>query len=237
MQDRKRITAGSGQVQQVAFSPRVYPGPSGNLSVRLDENRVLATHTSVSKGRVKAADMVIVDRKGGLLTGTRRVTSELSMHLAVYDQREEVGAVIHSHPPIVTAFACAGRALDEMLCQEAVMTVGSVPLARYATTGTADVAASLRPYISHHEAILLENHGAVSYGKTLLDAFMTMETVEHLAHVALIAHQLGSARPLRIEQIAELQRARSKYLQNSTEDDSTRDPLGLRSLNPDSEHF
>jgi L-fuculose-phosphate aldolase len=193
------------------------PGTSGNLSVRLDENRILATPTSVSKGLVKAADMVIVDRKGNLLTGTRRVTSELSMHLAVYDQRADVRAVIHSHPPIATAFACSGKALDEMLCQEAVMTVGTVPLARYATTGTTDVAASLRPYISQHEAILLENHGAVSYGKTLLEAFMTMETVEHLAHVALIAHQLGSAKPLRTEQVEELQRARSKYLQNAGE--------------------
>ena len=79
--------------------------------------------------------MVIVDLRGRLLAGTRKVTSELSMHLAVYEQREDIKAVIHSHPPIATAFACAGRGLDEMLCQEAVMTLGVVPLARYATTG------------------------------------------------------------------------------------------------------
>ena len=94
------------------------------------------------------------------------------------------------------------------------MTVGSIPLAPYATTGTAQVAASLRPFVLEADAILLENHGAVSYGKTLLDAFMKMETLEHLAHVALVAHQLGTARPLQDHQIQQLENARTKYLQN-----------------------
>jgi len=117
------------------------------------------------------------------------------MHLAVYHLREEVGAVIHSHPPIATAFACSGRALTEMLCQEAVMSLRPVPLARYATTGTDEVAASLVPLIPRHEAILMANHGAVAYGETLLEAFLKMETVEHLAYVSLVAHQLGSPQP------------------------------------------
>ena len=139
------------------------------------------------------------------------------MHLAVYHHRDEVAAVIHSHPPIATAFACAGRALDEMLCQEAVMTLGIVPLAKYATTGTDEVAASLIPLIPGHEAILMANHGVVSYGKTLLEAFLKMETVEHLAHIGLIAHQLGSAQPLRTDQVEQLRLAKVKYVQNSIE--------------------
>jgi L-fuculose-phosphate aldolase len=188
------------------------PGTSGNLSVRLDQDRFIVTPTGISKALVRRADMVIVDPKGRLLCGTRKVTSEVGMHLAIYERRADVRAVIHSHPPIATAFACSGRALDEMLCQEAVMTVGRVPLAAYATTGTDEVAASLHPYISGHDAILLENHGAVSSGTDLLDAFMKMETIEHLAHVALVAHQLGSPRLLRPEQIQELQLARTKYV-------------------------
>jgi L-fuculose-phosphate aldolase len=191
------------------------PGTSGNLSARVDENHLLVTPTGVSKGLVRAADMVVVDLQGRLVVGTRNVTSELSMHLTVYEKRSDVGAVIHSHPPIATAFACSGRALDEMLCQEAVMTVGEIPLASYATTGTDEVAASLRPLISEHDAILLENHGAVSYGKNLLEAFMKMETIEHLAHVALVAHQLGSPRLLRAEQVQELQKAKASYLHNA----------------------
>jgi L-fuculose-phosphate aldolase len=188
------------------------PGTSGNLSIRLDQDRFLVTPTGVSKALVRRADMVIVDSQGHLLCGTRGVTSEIGMHLVIYERRADVRAVIHSHPPIATAFACSGRALDEMLCQEAVMTVGRIPLAKYATTGTDEVAASLHPYISEHDAILLENHGAVSSGTNLLDAFMKMETIEHLAHVTLVAHQLGSPRLLRPEQIQELQFARKKYI-------------------------
>ena len=152
------------------------PGTSGNLSVRLDDQRLLVTPTGVSKFLLRSADMVIVDLQGRQLDGYRKVTSEVSMHLAVYRHRDDVTAVIHSHPPIATAFACVGRGLDEMLCQEAVMTLGAVPLATYATTGTEEVAASLVPFIPDHDAILMANHGAVSYGSTLLEAFQKMET-------------------------------------------------------------
>lgn len=206
------------------------PGTSGNLSVRLDEHRLLVTPTGASKYLLKSADMVIVDLQGRQLAGSRKVTSEVSMHLAVYHQRKDVAAVIHAHPPIATAFACAGRALDEMLCQEAVMTLGVVPLAKYATTGTDQVAASLLPFIPEHEAILMANHGVVSYGNTLLEAFLKMETVEHLAHIGLIAHQLGSAQPLRTDQVEQLHRAKAKYIQNSTEAkhaERSVDPRGL----------
>ena len=103
-----------------------------------------------------------------------------------------------------------------MLCQEAVMTLGAVPLATYATTGTAEVAASLVPYIPDHDAILMANHGAVSYGRTLLEAFQRMETLEHLAQVALVAHQLGSAQPLSSQQISDLHGAKAKYVQNAS---------------------
>src|ERR1700748_3714724 len=105
------------------------PGTAGNLSVRLDDERLLVTPTGMSKYLMRSADMVIVDLKGRQLAGTTKVTSEIGMHLAVYEHREDVDAVIHSHPPTAPAFACAGRALDEMLCQEAVMTLGVVPLA------------------------------------------------------------------------------------------------------------
>jgi L-fuculose-phosphate aldolase len=191
------------------------PGTAGNLSVRLDPQRLLVTPTGMSKYLMKSADMVIVDLDGRHLSGATRATSELSMHLAVYRQREDVAAVIHSHPPTATAFACAGRALDEVFCQEAVMTLGIVPLARYATTGTSEVAASLDPFIPAHDAILMANHGAVSYGKDLLDAFLKMETVEHLAQIALIAHQLGSPPALNQIQIEQLHLAKMNYRKNA----------------------
>jgi L-fuculose-phosphate aldolase len=190
------------------------PGTSGNLSVRLDAHRLLVTPTGVSKFLLRPADIVIVDLDGRQLDGYRKMTSEVSMHLAIYRHRSDVTAVVHSHPPIATAFACVGRGLDEMLCQEAVMTLGVVPLATYAATGTEEVAASLAPFIPDHDAILLANHGAVSCGKSLLEAFQKMETVEHLANITLAAHRLGAPRTLEDEQIEQLRDAKIRYLQN-----------------------
>jgi L-fuculose-phosphate aldolase len=191
------------------------PGTSGNLSVRLDDQRLLVTPTGVSKFLLRSADMVIVDLQGRQLDGYRKVTSEISMHVAVYRHRNDVTAVVHSHPPIATAFACVGRGLEEMLCQEAVMTLGVVPLANYATTGTDEVAANLAPFIPDHDAILMANHGAVSYGSTLLQAFQKMEIVEHLANIALVAHQLGAPQGLKHEQVKQLRDAKTRYLQNA----------------------
>jgi L-fuculose-phosphate aldolase len=220
MTEEKQLRQDELKREMVRYSRWLYrlgfvPGTSGNLSVRLDGERLLATPTGISKFMIRSADVVVVDLDGRQLAGTRRVTSEIGMHLAIYRQREDVEAVIHSHPPIATAFACSGRALDEMFCQEAVMTLGSVPLAEYATTGTDEVADSLIPFIPGHEAILLANHGAVTYGRNLFDAFQKMETLEHLAHIRLVTHQLGCARTLEGEQAERLLRARERYLQNA----------------------
>ena len=192
------------------------PGTSGNLSVRLAGERLLVTPTGMSKGLIRASDMVVVDMGGRLIRGTRNVTSEIGMHLAIYERRTDVHAVVHAHPVTATAFACSGRALDELLCQEAVITLGRVPLACYATTGTDEVAESLLPHVDTHDAVLLENHGAVTYGTTLQDAFFKMETLEHIAQIALVAHQVRSAQPLRPEQVKRLQFAKLKYQHNAT---------------------
>lgn len=190
------------------------PGSSGNLSVRVNEECILATPTGCSKYLLTSDDMVLVDLQGRQLSGTRRVTSEIGIHLAAYHARADVNAVVHAHPPVATGFACAGRALDEPLCAEAVMILGPVPLAPYATTGTEDLAASLASLIPGHSAILMANHGAVTYGDSILDAFQKMETVEHFAHICLVAHELGSPRPLKEPAVGQLLEARVKYLKN-----------------------
>ena len=208
---RRELVRFSKLIARLGFAP----GTAGNLSVRLDRDRLLITPTGMSKRLLQSADIVIVDLRGHLLAGSRNATSELSMHLAIYHLRPDVHAVVHSHPPVATAFACSGRGLDDSLCQEAIMTLGAVPLARYATTGTDEVAASLAPFIPTHDAILMENHGAVTCGATLLQAFLCTETLEHLAQVALACHQLGSPRPLGAAQVEQLHRARMKYLTNA----------------------
>jgi L-fuculose-phosphate aldolase len=204
----------------VKFSKWLYrlgfmPGSSGNLSVRISEDCIVTTPTGCSKYLLQPEDMVLVDLEGKRIAGLKKPTSEIGIHLAIYRSRPDVQAVVHAHPPLATGFACAGRALDEPLCAEAIMMLGPVPLAPYATTGTENLAASLQSLIPDHTAILMANHGAVTYGESLLDAFLKMETVEHFAHICLVAHQLGSARPLGQPAVGELLEARAKYLKNA----------------------
>lgn len=191
------------------------PATAGNLSVRLDPRTLLVTPTGASKHLLRSSDMVLVDLDGHRLEGARNATSELGMHLAFYREREDVQAVIHAHPPIATAFACAGHALDELLSQEAAMILGPVPLAPYATTGTDEVADSLRSLIPAYDAMLLANHGAVVCGISLFDAFCKMETLEHVAQIRLATWQLGTCNTLEADQERLLRRAREKYLQNA----------------------
>lgn len=211
IEPRRQLTRFSHWMYRLGFAP----GTSGNLSVRLDDSRILATPTGCSKALLRPIDMVIVDYDGRLLSGTRNVTSEIGMHLAIYRSRPDVDAVIHSHPPIATGFASCGLALDAPICAEIIMTLGKIPLAPYATTGTDEVGASLQPLLRDHDAILMANHGLVSYGKDLLDAFMKMETCEHFAQVCLTAHHLGCSKFLEEDALNKLKHARARYNANS----------------------
>lgn len=183
----------------------------GNLSARLDSDRIMITPTGFSKGMMQPEDMVIVDLEGNKLEGETNPSSEIAMHLTIYRMRPEVGAVVHAHPCTATGFASAGIALDEPLCSEIVVTLGSVPLAPYATTGTSELSAALRPFIPGHNAILMANHGVVAYGGDLAQAYMHMEAVEHYAKVALTARLLGCATPLCSQEIEKLTALRLRY--------------------------
>lgn len=183
----------------------------GNLSVRLDESRILVTPTCVSKGAMRANDLVVVDREGERVSGRRNVTSEIGMHLLIYQLRPDVRAIVHAHPPTATGFAAAGIPLTEPLVCEVVMGLGCIPLARYGTPGTSELAQTLEPYVPNYDAILMSNHGVVTYGDTLEHAYMKMETVEHFAQIALVTHLLGRQQPLPQVEIEKLLSARSKY--------------------------
>jgi len=186
----------------------------GNLSVRLDQRRILVTPTCFSKGMMRPEDMVIVDLHGKKLSGLYNPSSEIAMHLTIYRMRPDVGAIVHAHPCTATAFASAGIALDEPLCSEVVITLGSVPLAPYATTGSMELSDSLRPYIPFHDAILMANHGVVAYGEDLRRAYMRMEAVEHYAKIVLAVRQLGSARSLDSRELEKLVAVRTQYVKN-----------------------
>src|SRR5947209_1599189 len=183
----------------------------GNLSVRLRQDRILVTPTGLSKGSMRPADLVIVDLEGKQVAGRRHVTSEIGMHLMIYRTRADVKAIVHAHPPTATGFAAAGIALTEPLVCEVVMGLGCIPLARYGTPGTAELAQSLEPYVPKYDAILMSNHGVVAYGDTIEHAYMKMETVEHFAQISLVTPLLGRQQPLQEREIEKLLLARTKY--------------------------
>jgi len=183
----------------------------GNLSVRLPKDRILVTPTCLSKGSMRADDMVIVDLEGKRVAGKRNVTSEIGMHLLIYRMRPDIEAIVHAHPPTATGFAAAGIPLTEPLVCEVVMGLGCIPLARYGTPGTSELAQTLEPYVPNYDAILMSNHGVVAYGDTLEHAYMKMETVEHFAQIALVTHLLGRQQPLKEVEIEKLLLARAKY--------------------------
>jgi L-fuculose-phosphate aldolase len=176
----------------------------GNLSVRLGPDAVLSTPTCISKGMMQAEDLVIVDMQGRRLSGTRACSSEIAMHLLIYRLRPDVSGIVHAHPTTATGYAAAGVQLNEALISEVVLSLGAIPLARYGTPGTPELTDALEPLIPHHDAIVMANHGVVTYGETLLRAYMNMETVEHFAKISLVSHLLGRQRPLDEEQVEKL---------------------------------
>jgi len=183
----------------------------GNISVRLDSRRVLTSPTGVSKGLMTSDDLVVTDLKGRKLSGRREPSTELAMHLLIYNRRPDVHAVCHAHPPIATAHAAAGLPLNKALLSELVIALGCVPVARYGTPGTPELSDSLEPLVQDHDAILLANHGVVTCGADLLTAFFRMETVEHFAQVSLASELLGKQVLLSGRDVEKLLAARARY--------------------------
>src|ERR671915_464844 len=183
----------------------------GNISVRLDDSRLLMTPKSVCKGFMSPDMMCITDLEGRKLQGDRDPSSEMKMHLEVYRQRPDARAVVHAHPPIATGFAVAGIPLDRAVLAEVVTTLGSVPIADYATPSTQELPDAVRKYVKAHDGMLLANHGALTLGADLFGAYYKMETIEHFATISLVARMLGGERLLSREEVLRLQGLRGMY--------------------------
>jgi len=183
----------------------------GNITIRLDDRRILCTPTGVSKGTMKPDDLCICDMDGGLLEGSRSRTSEILMHLTIYRMRPDVRSVVHAHPPVATGFAVAGRPLNLALVPEVIINLGCVPLAEYGLPGTPELTRDMVQYIPHYDALLMGNHGAVAYGADLRKAFFNMETIEHFAQVSLVAELLGGPRVLPRREVQKLYDSRGRY--------------------------
>jgi L-fuculose-phosphate aldolase len=183
----------------------------GNISVRLDPRRILTSPTNISKGMMSPGDMVITDLRGNKLNGHRAPSSELAMHLLIYRLRPDVNAVCHAHPPTATGYAAAGLPLNRAILAELVVSLGCIPVARYGTPGTQELTDAIEPLIAGHDAILMANHGVVTYGQDLLTAFFRMETTEHFARVAIVTELLGKQVLLSGRDVEKLLAARARY--------------------------
>src|SRR6476660_3205069 len=183
----------------------------GNISVRLDAGRLLMTPTSVCKGFMTPEMMCITDLDGRKLAGERGPSSEMQMHLEVYRQRQDVQAVVHAHPPTATGFAVAGIPLTRAVLAEVITTLGSIPIAEYATPSTAELPEAVRKYIKAHDGMLLANHGAVTCGDSVTAAYHKMETIEHFAKISLVARLLGREHLISRDEVERLQGLRGTY--------------------------
>jgi L-fuculose-phosphate aldolase len=183
----------------------------GNISARLDDQRLLTTPTAVSKGYMTPDMMVIVDFDGNRISGERKASSELKMHLEIYRNRPDVNAVVHAHPPLATGFAVAGIPLTRAVLAEVITTLGSVPIAEYATPSTAELPEAVRKYIKAHDGMLLANHGAVTCGDSVTSAYHKMETIEHFAKISLVARLLGRENLISRGEVERLQGLRGTY--------------------------
>ena len=181
----------------------------GNLSRRLGEGLFLVTPAGVSKGFLTPDMLLVVDAEGRCAGGNPssfRPSSETPLHLECYRRRSDVGGVCHAHPPAATAFACARLGLDAPILGETVMALGTVPCAPYGRTGTQELPRNAGPLLEGHDAVLLANHGALTVGKDLEEAYYRLEILEHTAQIHLNVRALGGGVPLSRDEIDELRR-------------------------------
>ena len=199
------------EVGRRVWARRFVASNDGNISIRLDDSRILTTPTGVSKGFMTPEMMVVTDLSGTRISGDRKPSSELLMHLAVYELRPDVRAVVHAHPPLATGFAVAGVPLTRAVLAEVVTTLGSIPIAEYGTPSTHELADAVRRHIRLHDGLLLANHGALTIGPDVFGAYFKMETIEHFATISLAARVLGGERLLSREEVKRLQQLRGSY--------------------------
>ncbi|MEK5395575.1 aldolase [Paenibacillus sp. VTT E-133280] len=185
----------------------------GNISARLSENEILTTPRAVSKGYLEPHMIVKVNLQGEVLEAAEgyRPSTETKMHLRIYNELPEMNGVVHAHPPYATAFAIKGEALDKMMMPESVIMIGDIPLAEYGTPSTEEIPDSLMPFLGKKTAVLLENHGALTWGTDVMEAYLNMERLEYTAKITFITRMIDGERELPQHRIDELVALRSFY--------------------------
>lgn len=211
--EQMKESQGIREVGRLCYERGYICGTEGNFSIRLDEDRVLTTAAGTCKGRLSLQDLVVTDMEGKPLSSESgvRPSTELKMHLVVYEKRPDARAVVHAHPTTAVAFSVAGLSLDQCVLPEVVCTLGSIPTAPYATPSTDEIPDSIADIVAEHDALVLDHHGALTIGKDIWDAYYKLETVEHYAQTMMVAEMLGGARRLKSSQVEKLLAICSTY--------------------------
>jgi L-fuculose-phosphate aldolase len=220
------------RIGRLVFEKGWVAANDGNITIRLDSERILATPTGVSKGMMHPDDLIIVDMKGNKISGRAERTSEIAMHLTVYGLRPDIKSVVHAHPPVSTGFATAGKPLNLALLPEVVIGLGCVPLAAYGLPGTPALTDPMLPLIPKYDAIMKANHGAVCYGEDVFKAYFKMETLEHFARIQLVAELLGGPTVLPRDEVNKLLDSRTRYGVKAKVSGEPGCPVALEDLNP-----
>ncbi|MCK5125693.1 MAG: class II aldolase/adducin family protein [candidate division Zixibacteria bacterium] len=189
-------------------------GTDGNISARINSTEILITASGKAKGALTEQDMVTVNLQGNVISSSGKPSSEVNMHLHLYNKRDDIKACVHAHPPYTTAFAVAGVPLNEHILPEVALFVGDIAFTEFAFPGTNEVAESLDKYIQTHDAFVLKNHGLVTVGRSLTEAFHRQEIVEHFARILFLARQIGSVDQLSECDLKRLRQMRKEFIQD-----------------------
>ncbi len=204
LREKEKLISEIVEISHLIYQKGFVSATDGNISARLENGNIICTPTSISKGELKKSQIVEVDPEGNLVYGIYKPSTEIKMHLFIYKQRKDINAIVHAHPPFATAFATAALSLEGFTLPEVIINLGKIPLAKYATPSTDEVPLSIQPFIENCDAFLLQNHGAVTLGTNLKDAYFKMEKLEHYAMVVLLARILGGEKNLSNEDLKKL---------------------------------
>lgn len=189
---------------RLLYDRNLVTAADGNVSLRVSKEHILLTPSGKNKGFVKPVEMLVVDFEGNVVEGAGRASKEYPMHRHIYGMRSDVRAVVHTHPVFATAFALAGKNIPDNYLIETRMMLKGVALAEYATPGTQEMVAAVAPWVADADAVLLKNHGAVTYGKDLMDAFNKMEVLEAVAKTIIASAAVGPPVLITEENMAKL---------------------------------
>jgi L-fuculose-phosphate aldolase len=209
-EEELRLRRGICEIGRLAYSKGLIVGADGNLSARMSDGTVLITPAGAMKGFLEPEQIAHIDMRGEVVDGGPGASTEKGIHLVSYEQRPEMRAVVHAHPPHAVAMSIAGIDLQTPYIPEIVVTIGGIPTADFGTPGTPELAESIRDIVGCSDTVIMKNHGSVTLGKNLLDAFKKLDMIEHTARILWLAHCVGHARPLAPDQVQKLLETRKQ---------------------------